>query len=253
MVEEEPEPTPTPDPEPINTPLPTDSDVDTDDTPYWLWLMDWLDNFKAWLGDKLDKLGGGDVNITYNDNSSDLQNYYDYEITYENSEGEEESFSFKKLFSKFRWIKDVWNIGQELVSVVSSDAAYAYEFNVAVLDYGQEAAEDDSGEESPIVDGNGELDDLETDGAGIIVNGAPSLTINLGAAQSYYGYSYGGTVEFLDLSWYTPYKSTVDGILSGFLWIFFVWKLFQKAPGIIGGAAMDSSKVEDIRNGERRR
>jgi len=105
-------------------------------------------------------------------------------------------------------------------------------------------------EELPVLDGD---EGPQLDGAGIMVEGAPYIPVNLSAAQSHYGFNYGGEVGFLDLSWYAPYKHTVDNILSGFLWLFFMWKLFSKLPGIIGGSSMDSSKLEDIDNGERKR
>ena len=266
VIEQEPEPTPTPEPTPINTPLPVDSDLDTDDTPYWLWLMDWLDNFKAWLGAKLDALLGRDsetIDIDYFDMSDNSTNFYDYSVTYTNEDGEEDDFSMRKLIGKFRWVKDVFDIGKELISVVSSDAAAAYDLNISALD---EVIVVDGGtvEVSDNPSGGGddgsitaEADPVEVSddaaGAGIMVNNAPYIPVNLGAAQSHYGYDYGGEVGFLDLSWYAPYKQTVDNIVGGFLWLFFAWKLFQKAPGIISGSSMDSSKAEDIERGERRK
>ena len=56
----------------------------------------------------------------------------------------------------------------------------------------------------------------------------------------------------LDLSWYARYKSRVDSILSGFLWIGYLWLLFKRAPGIVRGAAMieeTNYKIDDYKNG----
>ena len=58
----------------------------------------------------------------------------------------------------------------------------------------------------------------------------PDIKVNLGAANSAYGYNYGGEVVALDLSWYAQYKPTVDAIVGGFLWLLFLWALFKKAP-----------------------
>ena len=65
----------------------------------------------------------------------------------------------------------------------------------------------------------------------------PVIYINLGATRG--SYNIGGTVPFLDLRWYAEYKSTVDGLISAFLWICFVWRMLVKLPGIISGMPGD--------------
>ena len=52
-------------------------------------------------------------------------------------------------------------------------------------------------------------------------------------------YSWGDRAIILDLRWYAQYKPTVDILISGFLWALFVWKIFQKLPGIINGLPGD--------------
>ena len=42
----------------------------------------------------------------------------------------------------------------------------------------------------------------------------------------------------LDMSWYAQYKSYGDTILSGFMWLAYIWLLFKRAPSIIHGGAM---------------
>ena len=79
--------------------------------------------------------------------------------------------------------------------------------------------------------------------------GAPSIKINLGAAQSHYGFRYGGEMEMLDLSWYTPYKQTVDNLVGGFLWLVFLWGVFKNAPGIVSGGGMTANRIDDINSG----
>lgn len=75
----------------------------------------------------------------------------------------------------------------------------------------------------------------------------PVIYIDLGASQG--SYDIGGVVPFLDLRWYAPYKPTVDAIISAFLWVCFIWRMFVKLPGIISGVAGDfvliQSKQED--------
>ena len=72
----------------------------------------------------------------------------------------------------------------------------------------------------------------------------PVIYVELGNAES--SYDYGGTVAILDMSWYSTYKPTVDKILSAFLWICFIWKIFKQLPGIIGG--MPGDVVFDLVN-----
>ncbi len=62
---------------------------------------------------------------------------------------------------------------------------------------------------------------------------APVIYVHLQNAEG--TIPWGGTVKFLDLSWYSRYKGTGDAILSGFLWACFLWRVFMKLPGIIRG------------------
>lgn len=63
----------------------------------------------------------------------------------------------------------------------------------------------------------------------------PVIYIDLGAAEG--SLLLGGTVAFLDLTWYARYKGTVDSILGAFLWLLFAWRVWLKLPGILGGAS----------------
>lgn len=232
----------------------THEGVDRSDAGYWSWLQTWLQNFKTWLGEKLDALINKEVAVGGDTiNNEEVNNFYDqsdtnintdadidYAISYTDEDGTEQETSLKGIIAKFAFIKDIWKIGQTLISVVSEDAAYAYEFDPTI---GNEATTD-TGEEVAAASVTEEADTLLSSGSG-----APSIPLNLGAAQSVYGFNYGGEVEMLELDWYTPYKETVDKLVGGFLWLFFMWKLFMKAPGIISGASMDSSKAEDIKSG----
>lgn len=44
-----------------------------------------------------------------------------------------------------------------------------------------------------------------------------------------------GEIEILNLSWYAPFKSYGDLIITGFAYALFIWKLFIAIPGIING------------------
>lgn len=44
-------------------------------------------------------------------------------------------------------------------------------------------------------------------------------------------------VTVIDMSWYEPYKRYGDMVLSGMIWVFFVWRVFVRLPGIIAGMA----------------
>lgn len=62
---------------------------------------------------------------------------------------------------------------------------------------------------------------------------------------------YGETVKALDMSWYARYKEDVDRIMSGFLWLGFLWLLFKRASAIIQGAEMATDYGMDIHDGYR--
>lgn len=75
----------------------------------------------------------------------------------------------------------------------------------------------------------------------------PVIYVHLEDAEG--SYNYGGTVPFLDMSWYSRYKGTGDAIISGFLWALFGWRMYLKLPGIINGVSGSvgsmSSKYRD--------
>lgn len=63
---------------------------------------------------------------------------------------------------------------------------------------------------------------------------SPIIYIPLGNSTSW---ELGGTTVFVDLTWYAQYKPTVDLIISAFLWLFFLWRVFLSLPGIIRGSS----------------
>lgn len=47
---------------------------------------------------------------------------------------------------------------------------------------------------------------------------------------------YSGEITVIDLSWYDPYKEYGDLIISAFIYVFFLWRIFVNLPNIISGA-----------------
>lgn len=71
------------------------------------------------------------------------------------------------------------------------------------------------------------------------------MTLNLGATK----YTEAQNTVVLDLSWYSPYKSYGDLVLTGFIYLFFLWRLFINLPNIIhglGGFIQADYMVSDI-------
>jgi len=60
---------------------------------------------------------------------------------------------------------------------------------------------------------------------------APKFTLNLKATP----YTDEGNYVILDLSWYAPYKNYGDLVLTGFIYAFFLWRIFITIPSIING------------------
>lgn len=48
---------------------------------------------------------------------------------------------------------------------------------------------------------------------------------------------YNGQIVVMDLSWYAPYKQYGDLIISAFIYVFFLWRIFINLPSIISGGA----------------
>lgn len=63
----------------------------------------------------------------------------------------------------------------------------------------------------------------------------PVITIDLGAAEG--SYFFGNETVFIDLSWYSRYKPTVDSLLSAFMWLVFLWRVGIHLPNIVSGSS----------------
>ena len=183
----------------------------TDEVGWWSWLQGWLADFKEWLGEQFEGLGDTIENSDGVVIDQDVD--VDYNIVYTDPEGVEQETSIMQIMDKFAFLADIYDIGDTMLAVVQADAAAAYA--------------------------------VDEDGAAAS-SGAPIITVDLSAANSKYGYVYGGSVEVLDLSWYAPYKERVDSLVSGFLWLLFLWGLFKSAPAILGGVGLAQNRLEDI-------
>lgn len=78
----------------------------------------------------------------------------------------------------------------------------------------------------------------------------PIIYIDLGAAEG--SYAIGGKVAFIDLTWYSRYKPTMDAVLGGFLWLWFSWRLYLAAPGIISGVSGAVGSVHSYEKSQER-
>lgn len=94
------------------------------------------------------------------------------------------------------------------------------------------------------------LHQLGTDLLSINATSAPPVVyIHLEDAEG--SIYYGETVKALDMTWYARYKEDVDRIMSGFLWLGFLWLLFKRASAIIQGAEMATDYGVDVHDGYR--
>lgn len=79
----------------------------------------------------------------------------------------------------------------------------------------------------------------------------PKITVNLSSATS--KYDYGTSATFLDLSWYEPYKPSVDMLLSSIMWVVFAWNTFKNLPSIISGvstaANVGAKALKEVKGG----
>lgn len=75
----------------------------------------------------------------------------------------------------------------------------------------------------------------------------PKLELSVGSTK----YTEAQTLTVIDFSWYAPFKTYGDLIITGFVYVFFLWRLFINIPNIIhglGGAVDSSSMLNDIIN-----
>ena len=71
----------------------------------------------------------------------------------------------------------------------------------------------------------------------------PVIWVHLENAESKFGYNYGDKQKIFDMTWYQKYKASVDGLLSGFLWLGYLWLLFKRAPSILNGMQLSNDEA----------
>lgn len=181
---------------------------DGEDSPGWL----------SKLFDKLQDIFSPDIDIDV-----------DVDVSGGETAETQESW-FTRFISKFNWLSSVSDIYKQLVADVTSDANTA-----AAVSDGVVALSDITSAHAAVSDSGS---------AQAVSYTAPELAVSFGASDKY-GVDW-ENIKAMDLSWYAPYKKTVDAILSGILWLSYLFLLIKRAPGIIRGSEMvteDSIKI----------
>lgn len=80
------------------------------------------------------------------------------------------------------------------------------------------------------------------------LSGTPQLTTNI---ESKY---YTGELTILNLSWYAKFKPYGDVVLTGFIYLLFLWRIFIHLPNIIsgtGGGIESSINIANFKGGKK--
>lgn len=73
----------------------------------------------------------------------------------------------------------------------------------------------------------------------------PSITFQLDN-RTFFGKPIGsGSGTALVLDWMITYRNTIRNLLSAFMWIFFLWRLYCHIPNIISGSGMEVQKTDE--------
>lgn len=74
------------------------------------------------------------------------------------------------------------------------------------------------------------------------INQTPSLKIDIPDNRT-------GINELvvIDLSWYAPFKNYGDIVITGFCYVFFIWRLFCRLPNILHGLGSSGDVLSDIK------
>ena len=84
----------------------------------------------------------------------------------------------------------------------------------------------------------------------IIYTGTPpKVPLRLSAATG--SIDWGEDTYILDLSWYEPYKPTVDTLVSGILWLLFGWNLYKRVPSILNGIGVSQEPNPSGKGGKK--
>lgn len=80
---------------------------------------------------------------------------------------------------------------------------------------------------------------------GISADTPPSIILSLDN-RTFFGQPIGsGSGTALVLDWMYTYRNTIRNLLSAFMWIFFIWRLYCHIPNIISGSGMEVQKTDE--------
>ena len=139
-----------------------------------------------------------------------------------------------QIKDRFMWVFDLGDVFNQLVADVTSDANSASAISSGTL------------EQSSLSSGHAETALTASSGLQTSSATAPELMLRLGASDKY-GVDW-ENISVIDLSWYASWKEMVDDLLSGFLWLGYVWLLIKRVPSIINGGAMVTEDAISISN-----
>lgn len=74
------------------------------------------------------------------------------------------------------------------------------------------------------------------------IENSPKITIRLKSTK----YTEEQDITLLDFSWYAPYKSYGDLVMTGFIYLMFIWRLFVNLPNIIHGVSGSTNPFDEM-------
>ena len=74
------------------------------------------------------------------------------------------------------------------------------------------------------------------------VNDVPEYKLNINSKY------YNGELTVMSLNWYTPFKPYGDLVITGFVYILFIFRIFTHLPGIISGTGSVIDTINDKKN-----
>lgn len=79
----------------------------------------------------------------------------------------------------------------------------------------------------------------------ISADSPPSITLSLDN-RTFFGQPIGsGSGTALVLDWMITYRNVIRNLLTAFMWIFFLWRLYCHIPNIISGSGMEVQKTDE--------